>query len=62
MIQMLVIMAFCFKSLTKRYIFQLTKCEHRDVSKIIDSGDKNLSSVKPQQFFFKPEYFIPRVP
>ena len=28
-------MALCFKSLTKRYIFQLTKCEHKGVSKSI---------------------------
>ena len=51
-IQMLVIMAFCFKSLTKRYIFQLTECELKGISKIIDSGEKNFSSVKPQQIFY----------
>ena len=49
---MLVIMGSCFKSLTKRYICQLTKCEHEDVSKSIDSDDSNFSSVKPQQLFF----------
>ena len=47
---MLLIMAFCFKSLAKRYIFQLRKCEHKGVSKSIDSDDRNFSSVKPQQF------------
>ena len=40
---MLLIMAFCFKSLTKRYIFQLTKCEHEGVSKSIDSDYRNFS-------------------
>ena len=50
-IHMLAIMAFCFQSLSKRYIFQLTKCEHKGVSKIIDSGDLSFSSVKPQQIF-----------
>ena len=51
-IYMLFIMPFCFKSLTKRYIFQLIKCEHKGVSKRIDSGDRNFSSVKPQQIFY----------
>ena len=32
-------------------MFQLTKCEHKGVSKIIDSGDLSSSSVKPQQIF-----------
>ena len=45
-------MAFCFKSLTKKYIFQLTKSEHYGTSKTIDSGDRNFSSVKPQQIFY----------
>ena len=48
---MLVIMAFCFKSLNKRYIFRLKECELKGISKIIDYGDKNFSSVKPQQIF-----------
>ena len=50
-----------FKSLTKRYIFQLTKCEHKGVSESINSDDRNFSSVMPQQIFqlFKREYFIP---
>ena len=51
-IHMLVIMPFCFKSLTERYIFQPTKCERKGVSRSIDSGDRNFSSVKPQHFFF----------
>ena len=34
------------KSLTKRYIFQLTKCEHKGVRESIDSDDR-----KPQQIF-----------
>ena len=37
--------------LTKRYIFQLTKCEHKCVSESIDSGDMIFSSVKPHIFF-----------
>ena len=39
------------KSPTKRYIFQLTKCEHKGVSESIDSDDRNFSTVKPQQIF-----------
>ena len=38
-----------FKSFTKRYIFQLTKCENKGVSESIDSDDRNFSSVKPHQ-------------
>ena len=49
-IPMLVVMAF-LKSLTKRYIFQLTKWEHKGVSESIHSDDMNFSSVKPQQIF-----------
>ena len=45
---MLVIMAFWFNTLTKRYIIHLTE----GVSKIIDSGDRNFSSVKPQQISY----------
>ena len=41
-------MAF-FKSLTKRYIFQLTKCERKGVSENIDSDNRNFFSVKPQK-------------
>ena len=43
-------MAF-LKSLTKRYIFQLINFEHKGVSESIDSEDRNISSVKPQQIF-----------
>ena len=50
-IYVLFIMPFCFKSLTKRYIFQLIKYEHRGVSRRIDSGNRNFASVKPQQIF-----------
>ena len=50
-IHMLVMMVFCFTSLTKRYIFQLTKCEHTSVSKIVDPGDRNFFRLKPQLFF-----------
>ena len=39
------------KSLIKSYIFQLTKCEQKGVSKIIDFEDRNFSSMKPQQVF-----------
>ena len=39
------------KSLTKRYILQSTKCEHKGVSESIDSDDRNFSSVKPQEIF-----------
>ena len=42
---------FFLKSVTKRYIFQLTKCEHKGISESIDSDDRNFSSVKPQQIF-----------
>ena len=45
---MLVLMAFWFNTLTKRYIIHLTE----GVSKIIDSGDRNFSSVKPQQISY----------
>ena len=47
-------------SLTTRYIFQLTKCEHKGASESIDCDEINFSSVKPQQIFnfFKLEYFI----
>ena len=52
-INMLLVMAFLLlvKSLTKRYIFQLTKCEHKGVRESIDSDDRKFSSVKPQQIF-----------
>ena len=50
-IPILLIMAFCFKSLTKRYIFHLTKCKHKSVSESIDFVDRNFFSVKPQQIF-----------
>ena len=48
------------KSLSKRYIFQLTKCEHNGGSESIHSDGRNFSSVKSQQifYFFKPEDFI----
>ena len=50
------------KSLTKRYIFRLTKCEHKDVSESIDSDDRNFSwSLNKFLNIFKPEYFIPGV-
>ena len=47
---MLLIIAF-LKSLTKRYIFLLTKGEHNGVSESIDSEDRNFSNVKLQQTF-----------
>ena len=56
---MLLIMTFCFKSLTWRYIFQLTMCKHKGDSKSIDSDDRNFSSVKPQQFFLNPNILFP---
>ena len=37
--------------LIKRYIFQLTKCEQKGVSKSIDSDEGSFSSVKSQQIF-----------
>ena len=43
-IPMLLIMAF-FKVSHQKYIFQLTKCEHKGASESIDSA------VKPQQIF-----------
>ena len=49
-IHMLLAMVF-LNSRTKRYIFQLTKCEHKGISESIDSDDRNFSSVKPQQIF-----------
>ena len=54
-------MAFCFKSLIKRYIFQLTE----GVSKIIDSGDRMFSSVNPQQIsclFLNQNILFPECP
>ena len=39
------------KSLTKRYIFQLTECEHESFIESIDSDNRSFSSVKPQQIF-----------
>ena len=58
---MLLIMVF-FK-VTEKYIFQLTKSEHKGVSESIDSDNRNFSSLKPQQIFrfFKQKYFIPGV-
>ena len=47
----IIIFMLLIKSLTKRYNFQLTKCEHKCVSESIDSGDMIFSSVKPQYFF-----------
>ena len=47
---MLLAMAF-LKTLTKSFIFQLTKCEHKGVSESIDSDERDFSSVKPQQIF-----------
>ena len=47
---MLVIMVFWFKTLIKRYISHLT--EGVSDYKIIDSGDRNFSSVKPQQISY----------
>ena len=42
-------------SLTKRYIFQFTKYQHKGVAKSIDFDERNFSSVKPQQNF---QYFL----
>ena len=64
-IYVLFIMPFCFKSLTKRYIFQLIKYEHRGVSRRIDSGNRNFASVKPQQifhFFLNQNILFPECP
>ena len=36
---------FFYKLLKRRYIFQLTKYEHKDVRESIDSDDTNLSSI-----------------
>ena len=36
---------FFYKLLTRRYIFQLTKYKHKDVSESIDFDDTNISSV-----------------
>ena len=44
-------MAF-FKSLTKKYIFQLTKCEHKGVSESIDSEDRSFPARDLNSFFF----------
>ena len=48
-IPMLIVMVV--KSLTKRYILQLTKCEHKGFSESIDSYDRNFFCVKLQQIF-----------
>ena len=51
-----------FKSLNKRYVFQLTEFEHKGVSESMDSDDRNFSSVKPEQIFhfFKTGIFYSR--
>ena len=49
-ITMLLVMAF-LKSFTERYIFQLTKSEHKGVSESIASDERNFFSVKPQTNF-----------
>ena len=36
---------FFYKLLTRRYIFQLMKYEHKGASESIDSKDRNFSSV-----------------
>ena len=48
-IPMLIVMVV--KSLTKRCILQLTKCEHKGFSESIDSYDRNFFCVKLQQIF-----------
>ena len=50
-ISLLLIMAF-FKSLTKKYIFQLTNCEHKGVSESIDSEDRSFPVRDLNSFFF----------
>ena len=50
-IPMLLIMEVFLKSFSKRYIFQLTKYEHKDVNESIDFNDRKFSSMKPQQNF-----------
>ena len=42
---LLIMVFFFFKSLTKMYIFQLIKCENKDVIESIDSDDRNSSSI-----------------
>ena len=50
------------KFFTRKYIFQLTQCWHKDVSESIDYGGRNFSrSLKKKFNFFKPKYFIPEV-
>ena len=44
-------MAF-FKSLTKKYIFQLTNCEHKGFSESIDSEDRSFPVRDLNSFFF----------
>ena len=51
-IPMLLIIAFCFKSLIKKYIFQFTRYEHRGVSKSIDSDDRNFSFIGLVELLF----------
>ena len=43
---------FSFESLTKRYIFQLTKYEHEGVNENIDSDDKNFSFIGLAELLF----------
>ena len=48
-IPMLPVMAFL--EVTKMYIFQLTKCEHKGVSKSIDSDNRNLPAWSFDKFY-----------